>query len=182
MCLFYLKKHYSRTHPFPAPTDTTCMFKPPLPRTGLLPAHWPTTMPAISSFPPWGGMDWMPERKDCKVTTHQLPVFLFIFHIILIGHKLRIYLYSTMFCHLVDNQAHSFIPTRNCTTLVWSQKHFLVSIKCNCITYKTTFCSICKRKSILLHTEVSVYSTTTWVVQISVFRLLQMLKKYFPAL
>lgn len=88
----------------------------------------------------------MPERKDCKVTTHQLPVFLFIFHIILIGHKLRIYLYSTMFCHLVDDQAHSFIPTRNCTTLVWSQKHFLVSIKCNCITYKTTFCSICKRK------------------------------------
>lgn len=70
----------------------------------------------------------MPERKDCKVTTHQLPVFLFIFHIILIGHKLRIYLYSTMFCHLVDNQAHSFIPTRNCTTLVWSQKIFLYQL------------------------------------------------------
>lgn len=40
------------SHPRPAPTDTTCMFSPPLPRTGLFPAHWPTTIPAISSFPP----------------------------------------------------------------------------------------------------------------------------------
>lgn len=38
--------------PLPAPTDTTCMLNPPLPRIGLFPAHWPTTMPAISSFPP----------------------------------------------------------------------------------------------------------------------------------
>lgn len=43
--------------PCPAPTDTTCMLNPPLPRIGLFPAHWPTTIPAISNLPPWGGMD-----------------------------------------------------------------------------------------------------------------------------
>lgn len=41
----------SLPRPFP-PTDTTCISNPPLPRSGLFPAHWPTTMPAISNFPP----------------------------------------------------------------------------------------------------------------------------------
>lgn len=145
------------------------------------PTDQPPCQRSPVSLPEGGWTECLKEKIAKSLHTNSL-CSCFIFHIMLIEHKLRIYLYSTMFCHLVDNQAHSFIPTRNCTTLVWSQKHFLVSIKCNCITYKTTFCSICKRKSILLYTEVSVYSTTTWVIQISVFRLLQMLKKYFSAL
>lgn len=60
------------SHPLPAPTDTTCMFRPPRPRTGLFPAHWPTTIPAISSFPPWGGIDWIPLReKEKLVNVHE---------------------------------------------------------------------------------------------------------------
>ena len=34
------------------PTDTTWMGKPLRPRPLWLPAHWPTTVPAISSLPP----------------------------------------------------------------------------------------------------------------------------------
>lgn len=60
------------TYPFPPPTDTTCTLKPPLPRTGLFPAHWPTTMPAISSFPPCGGIDWIPILTVKVWVTHEL--------------------------------------------------------------------------------------------------------------
>lgn len=70
--LFRRLKDCHLTHPFPAPTDTTCMLNPPLPRTGLFPAHWPTTMPAISSFPPWGGMDWRPGERNKQVITPDL--------------------------------------------------------------------------------------------------------------
>lgn len=52
------------TYPFPGPpTETTCMPKEPRPLDDLLPAHWPTTIPAISSFPPWGGIGWRPEKR-----------------------------------------------------------------------------------------------------------------------
>lgn len=46
------------------PTETTCRGKGPRPpRPRLLPAQWPTTVPAISSFPPWEGIGWIPTRK-----------------------------------------------------------------------------------------------------------------------
>lgn len=58
-----------RTYPLAGPpTETTCRGKGPRPpRPRLLPAQWPTTVPAISSFPPWEGIGWIPARKIDKI-------------------------------------------------------------------------------------------------------------------
>lgn len=49
------------------PTETTCRGKGPRPpRPRLLPAQWPTTVPAISSFPPWEGIGWIPTQPREK--------------------------------------------------------------------------------------------------------------------
>lgn len=52
-------------YPLGPPTETTCRGNGPLlpPRPRLLPAQWPTTVPAISSFPPWEGMGWTPKPR-----------------------------------------------------------------------------------------------------------------------
>ena len=69
------KNHYktycTTSYPlFGPPTETTWMGKPPLPRPRLMPAHWPTTVPAISSFPPWVDMLGRPADHEPTVGTH----------------------------------------------------------------------------------------------------------------
>lgn len=62
-----LKKKYRIFHAYPLvgpPTDTTCMGNEALPLPRRLPAHWPTTVPAISSLPPCEGMAWRPTWEE----------------------------------------------------------------------------------------------------------------------